>query len=84
MGTEKSKLGTYIVLIRGINVGGKNKVPMKELKECLEQQGFTNVLTYIASGNVILESDKGANEFRARIEEALPKSFKLDDELIRT
>ena len=48
MSTKKRKMGTYIVLIRGINVGGKNKVPMKDLKECLEQQGFSNVLTYIA------------------------------------
>lgn len=76
-------MNTYVVLIRGINVGGKNKVPMADLKECLEQLGFFNVSTYIASGNVILESDKGADEIRVLIEEALPKSFKLDDELIR-
>jgi uncharacterized protein (DUF1697 family) len=49
----------------------------------LEELGFSNVSTYIASGNVILESDKGAGEIRARIEEALPESFELDDELIR-
>jgi uncharacterized protein (DUF1697 family) len=76
-------MNIHVVLIRGINVGGKNKVPMAGLKECLEQLGFSNVSTYIASGNVILESDKGADEIRDRIEEALPKSFKLDDELIR-
>lgn len=77
------KMNTHVVLIRGINVGGKSKVPMAGLKECLEQLGFSNVSTYIASGNVILESDKGADEIRARIEEALPESFELDDELIR-
>jgi uncharacterized protein (DUF1697 family) len=81
--SAKKKMNTHVVLIRGINVGGKNKVPMAGLKECLEQLGFSNVSTYIASGNVILESDKGADEIRARIEEALPESFKLDDELIR-
>jgi uncharacterized protein (DUF1697 family) len=73
----------YVALLRGINVGGKNKVPMAVLKKCLEELGFTNVSTYIASGNVILESDKGADEIRTQIEEALPKSFKLDDELVR-
>jgi uncharacterized protein (DUF1697 family) len=73
----------HVVLIRGINVGGRNKMPMAGLKECLEQLGFSNVSTYIASGNVILESDKGADEIRDRIEEALPKCFELDDELIR-
>lgn len=82
MGAKK-KMNTHVVLIRGINVGGKNKVSMAGLKECLEQLGFSNVLTYIASGNVILDSDQGAEEIRARIEQALPGSFKLDDELIR-
>lgn len=77
------KINTNVVLFRGINVGGKNKVPMVGLKECLEQLGFSNVSTYIASGNVILESDKGADEIRVRIEKALPESFKLDDELIK-
>ena len=73
----------YVVLPRGINVGGKNKVPMASLKKRLEELGFTNVATYIASGNVILESDKPADEIKAQLEKALPESFKLDDELIK-
>jgi uncharacterized protein (DUF1697 family) len=81
--SAKKKMNTHVVLIRGINVGGKNKVPMAGLKESLEQLGFSNVSTYIASGNVIIESDKGADEIRTRIEKALPEIFKLDDELIR-
>ncbi len=81
--SAKKKISTHVVLIRGINVGGKNKVPMAGLKKCLEQLGFSNVTTYIASGNVILESDKGTDEIRAQIEEALPERFKLDDELVR-
>ena len=56
---------------------------MAGLKECLEQLGFSNVSTYIASGNVILESDKGVDEIRDRIEGALPESFMLDDDLIK-
>ena len=48
----------YIALLRGINVGGNNKVAMSELKSCFEQAGFKNVLTYINSGNVIFESDE--------------------------
>lgn len=74
---------TYVVLIRGINVGGKNKVPMAELKKCLEALGFANVVTYIASGNVILDSDQPAVKIKAQIEKALPETFKLDDELIK-
>jgi uncharacterized protein (DUF1697 family) len=71
------------VLLRGINVGGKNIVAMTSLKKCLEKLGFPHVSTYIASGNVILESDKPANEIKAKIEEALPESFKLDNDLIK-
>lgn len=49
---------TYIGLLRGINVGGNNKVPMLELKRCFEQLGFENVRTYINSGNIIFETPK--------------------------
>jgi uncharacterized protein (DUF1697 family) len=73
----------YVALLRGINVGGKNKVPMAGLRKCLEELGFSNVSTYIASGNVILESDKRPDEIKTLIEAALPKSFKLDNELIK-
>jgi uncharacterized protein (DUF1697 family) len=47
-------MNTYVILMRGINVGGKNKIPMTELKLFLEEQGFDNVMTFIQSGNVIL------------------------------
>ncbi len=73
----------HVILLRGINVGGKNIVPMLGLKSCLQELGFANVSTYIASGNVILESEKPAIEIQARIEAALIKSFKLDSELIK-
>ncbi len=46
----------YIALLRGINVGGKNKVPMRDLKTCFEQAGFENVSTYINSGNVLFDT----------------------------
>lgn len=73
----------YVVLLRGINVGGKNKISMVALKRCLEELGFTNVATYIASGNVILESDKAAVAIKNQIEKALLKSFTLDSDLIK-
>jgi uncharacterized protein (DUF1697 family) len=74
---------TYLILLRGINVGGKNKVPMADLKKCLENLGFSSVVTYIASGNVIVASDKRAGEVKDIIEAALPKVFQLDSELIK-
>ena len=51
-------MNTYVVLLRGINVGGKNLVPMAQLKALLEISGFENVTTYIQSGNVVLQSSK--------------------------
>jgi uncharacterized protein (DUF1697 family) len=47
---------TYIALLRGINVGGKHRLPMSGLKLLLEQCGCVDVRTYIQSGNVILNS----------------------------
>ena len=73
---------SYLVLLRGINVGGKNKVPMARLRQLLEELGYSNVSTYIASGNVLLRSDRRAAEIKAEIEEALPRTFRLDSELI--
>lgn len=46
----------YVALLRGINIGGRNKVDMKKLKAMFETAGYTNVLTYINSGNVIFET----------------------------
>lgn len=76
-------MNTYVILIRGINVGGKNIVPMSELKQCLEGLGFDKVSTFIASGNVILQSRASAADVKARIEQALPKRFKLDSQLVK-
>ncbi|MGM0219915.1 DUF1697 domain-containing protein [Enterococcus sp. AZ126] len=49
---------TYIALLRGVNVGGKNRVVMATLKECFEQHGFINVVTYLNNGNVIFDSEE--------------------------
>lgn len=69
----------YIVLLRGINVGGKNKVSMAELKELLEKSGFQDVVTYINSGNIIFSSENSDTEILKRYCEALIlEKFKLD------
>ena len=74
---------SYVILLRGINVGGKNKVPMAGLKMCLEKLGLSDVSTHIASGNAFLKSDKPAAEIEAQIEKTLPEQFQLDSELIK-
>lgn len=74
---------SYVILLRGINVGGKNKLPMAALREFLEELGFKNVTTYIASGNVIVSSAKSPKEIQTQIETNLVKNFKFDSELIK-
>lgn len=76
-------MNAYVILLRGINVGGKNNVPMAGLRKCLAALGYANVSTYIASGNVILQSDKQAEAIKGQIEAVLPENFKLDNELIK-
>jgi uncharacterized protein (DUF1697 family) len=49
---------TYIALFRGINVGGKNVLPMKELVAMLESIGAQNVKTYVQSGNAVFQSEE--------------------------
>ncbi|MPM16810.1 hypothetical protein SDC9_63192 [bioreactor metagenome] len=64
----------YVALLRGINVGGKNVIRMKELKSAFEQCGFNDVGTYIQSGNVIFSSDEvGFLKIRKKIEIRMKK-----------
>lgn len=69
----------YIALLRGINISGKNKVPMTELKEAFEELGFGAVKTYLNSGNVIFLSDEeNIGRLTNRIEITIKKWFGLD------
>lgn len=66
----------YLALLRGINVGGNTLIKMPELKECFEVLGFSDVRTYINSGNVIFSSDEPDKLKLAKaIEVAITKSF---------
>jgi uncharacterized protein (DUF1697 family) len=67
----------YIALLRGINVGGHNVIKMAALRECLESLGLNNVKTYIQSGNVLFESEEGADKLCQRIEQAIKSVFGL-------
>jgi uncharacterized protein (DUF1697 family) len=73
----------YLALLRGINVGGKNKVPMARLKAMLEGLGFEAVTTWIQSGNVIFRSPLAAATVARKVEAALTETFTLDSELVR-
>ena len=65
----------YVALLRGINVGGKNKVAMSDLREAFEAHGCSAVRTYIQSGNVVFESDAPAKALEADLEAMLEKRF---------
>ena len=64
---------TFVALLRGINVGGNNILPMAELKALCEEAGFKNVRTYIQSGNVIFESKISEEKVVSKLENALKK-----------
>lgn len=66
----------YVALLRGINVGGNNKVEMKRLKAVFEQAGMTDVVTYINSGNVIFQSmQKDEKKLTGILEKAIEAEF---------
>ncbi|MEZ5428229.1 MAG: DUF1697 domain-containing protein [Pyrinomonadaceae bacterium] len=68
----------YVAFLRGINIGGKNKIKMESLREVCSGIGFENVKTYINSGNVIFETRKtDDNKLAARIEKAIEGEFSL-------
>ena len=65
----------YIALLRGVNVGGKNKISMVELKQGFEALGFTEVRTHLNSGNVIFSGEEAE---AGRIQEMIRERFGLD------
>jgi uncharacterized protein (DUF1697 family) len=67
---------TFVSLLRGINVGGNNKVPMNELKTLYASLGFKNVVTYIQSGNVVCSADvEDMAQVSRQIEDAFAQKF---------
>jgi len=61
-------MATHIALLRAVNVGGTGKLPMAELKAMCVTAGFENVQTYIASGNVILDSEHDRATVKSTLE----------------
>lgn len=69
----------YVALLRGINISGKNKIPMAELKKGVEGLGFIEVKTYMNSGNVAFSSDEDETEkITKQIEAMIKKHFGFD------
>jgi uncharacterized protein (DUF1697 family) len=80
---SKSPLTVFVALLRGVNVGGNNMISMKALKESFERMGFSNVSTYINSGNIIFQS-KGDDprKLEGKIEQMLSSEYQLDSKVV--
>jgi uncharacterized protein (DUF1697 family) len=73
----------YVALLRGINVGGKTLIKMADLRTCVEELGLVNVSTYIASGNLLFESeDRSAAKLEEKIERGIEQEFELPVKVI--
>lgn len=70
----------YVALLRGVNVGGKNKVPMADLRTLVESLGHTDVSTFIQSGNVIFTSSKVVTP--KSLEAAIAKQFGIQSRVV--
>jgi uncharacterized protein (DUF1697 family) len=65
----------WVALLRAVNLGARNKVPMAELRGRLEAAGYGDVRTYIASGNVLLDAPPGAAKLAAALERLVADAF---------
>jgi uncharacterized protein (DUF1697 family) len=71
-------MARHVVLLRGINIGARNRIAMPALREALEEAGFTGVQTYLQSGNVVLESRAGPETVRRKVEKLIEDRFGLE------
>lgn len=73
----------FLALLRGINVGGKNIIPMEALRRCFEDLGCADVRTYIQSGNVLFRSERsGVKALTTLIEEGLSHEFSYEAHVV--
>jgi uncharacterized protein (DUF1697 family) len=76
-------MASHIALLRGINVGGRNKVPMAELREVVTSLGHTGVTTYIQSGNVLFTTSEDDNgKLASALEAAITGSFGVKSSVV--
>jgi uncharacterized protein (DUF1697 family) len=68
----------HVVLLRGINIGSRNRISMPQLREALEESGFEDVLTHLQSGNVVLTSTAKPESVARKCERVIAKRFDLE------
>ncbi|MGE6601445.1 DUF1697 domain-containing protein [Lysinibacillus fusiformis] len=72
----------YVALLRGINVGGHNKIKMADLREALIPLGLQNIRTYIQSGNILFESTELEEVLQKQIHETIQMNFEMTSTVI--
>jgi uncharacterized protein (DUF1697 family) len=76
-------MASHVALLRGINVGGRNKVPMAELREVVTSLGHTGVTTYIQSGNVLFTTpEDDTAKLASALEAAITETFGLSSSVV--
>jgi uncharacterized protein (DUF1697 family) len=68
----------WVVLLRAVNLGARNKVPMAELRRLVEETGFEDVRTYLASGNVLLDGPRGRAAVAGQLEQLVAANFGVE------
>jgi len=73
----------YALFLRGVNVGGRNKVPMAQLRDVLSVDGFSDVRTYVQSGNVIVTSSlRSPSKVSDAVRTAIAREFNVDTPVV--
>ena len=68
----------WVVLLRAVNLGARNKVPMPKLRSLLEEAGYGNVQTYIASGNILLDGPRSGTAVARELERIVAGEFGVE------
>lgn len=72
----------WVALLRGINLGRRNRVAMPDLRRVFEQAGCTDVASYIQSGNVVFSADGERNELARRLEDAVARELGVESTIV--
>jgi uncharacterized protein (DUF1697 family) len=71
-------MAVHVAMLRGVNVGGRRRVPMAELRGLLDEAGYADVRTYVQSGNIVLGSPDAAAAVQRRLRELISARFGFD------
>ena len=80
--SDRNESPQFVVLLRGVNAGPRNRISMPDLRTALERAGFSDVRTLLQSGNVVLAHEGSAEDVAAGVRRVLASEFGLDVEVL--